>query len=144
MAALAATRHLLIPYIATPLLTAAIARLALAIPPQATPCGTSCNLSSNVLLDAASRWDAYSHLAIARADAARRRQRTWPSCRSTRSSCGTRRPFGGTDDAYPAAGILISNVALAVAVVYGNNLRGEARAAGVAKAFSYSGFVAEY
>src|SRR2546428_5254491 len=42
MAALAATRQLLIPYIATRLLTAAMALLALAIFPQATPCGTSC------------------------------------------------------------------------------------------------------
>src|SRR2546428_6456830 len=32
----------------------------------------------------------------------------------------------------------------AVAFDYGNNLRGEARAAGFAKAFSYPGFVAEY
>src|SRR5438309_4119398 len=119
MAALAATRHLLIPYIATRLLTAAIALLALALLPQATPCGESCHLSSNPLLDAASRWDAYSYLAIARDGYSAEQLSNMaflPFYPLLMRILGT--PFGGTDDAYLAAGVLISNGALAVAVVY--------------------------
>lgn len=119
MTALAVSRRVLIPYLATRLLTAGIALLAVALLPQATPCGGSCHLSGNVLLDVASRWDAYSYLAIARDGYTTAQQANMaflPLYPFLMRILGA--PFGGTDDAYLAAGVLISNGALVVAVVY--------------------------
>lgn len=112
-------RDVLIPYVATRVLTAGVALLAVALFPYAAVCTELCHLSTNPLLDAASRWDAFSYLDIARNGYATDRpshMAFFPLYPFLMRVLGA--PFGGTDDAYLAAGVVISNGALAVAVLY--------------------------
>ncbi len=110
---------MLVPYSATRVLTAVVALLALALFPEAMACARGCHLSANPLLDAASRWDGDSYLTLARdgyVNADRSNMAFFPLYPFLMRVLGA--AFGGSDDAYLAAGVLISNAALAVAVLY--------------------------
>jgi hypothetical protein len=113
-----AARAVIVPFLLTRALVVAVALAATAFVPLSAVCRNACHASSIPLLDVASRWDADPYLVIARdgyhADA--------PSHVAyfplypflMRIAAGL---FGG-DDAYLAAGVVISNLALFAAVVY--------------------------
>ena len=93
---------------------------AVALMPIATPCGERCHLSSVPLLDALSRWDGEWYLGIAsegygHAKGAQTDLAFFPLYPALMRAVGAL--AGGSDDAYLAAGVLISNVALALAAV---------------------------
>jgi Gpi18-like mannosyltransferase len=114
----AAARAVIVPFLLTRALVVAVALAATAFVPLSAVCQNACHASSIPLLDVASRWDADPYLVIARdgyhADA--------PSHVAyfplypflMRIAAGL---FGG-DDAYLAAGVVISNLALFAAVAY--------------------------
>jgi hypothetical protein len=114
----AAARAVIVPFLLTRALVVAVALAATAFVPLSAVCRNACHASSIPLLDVASRWDADPYLVIARdgyhADA--------PSHVAyfplypflMRIAAGL---FGG-DDAYLAAGVVISNLALFAAVAY--------------------------
>ncbi len=109
---------MIVPFLLTRALVVAVALAATAFVPLSAVCRNACHASSIPLLDVASRWDADPYLVIARdgyhADA--------PSHVAyfplypflMRIAAGL---FGG-DDAYLAAGVVISNLALFAAVAY--------------------------
>ncbi|MDP9274592.1 MAG: hypothetical protein M3O99_03215, partial [Chloroflexota bacterium] len=111
-------RAVIVPFLLTRALVVAVALAATAFVPLSAVCRNACHASSIPLLDVASRWDADPYLVIARdgyhADA--------PSHVAyfplypflMRIAAGL---FGG-DDAYLAAGVVISNLALFAAVAY--------------------------
>jgi mannosyltransferase PIG-V len=113
-----AARAVLLPFILTRALVAVVALAAGAFVPLSAVCRDACHASSIPLLDAASRWDADPYLAIARdgyhADA--------PSHVAYFPLYPFLMRLGGglfgTDDAYLAAGVVISNLALFAALVY--------------------------
>lgn len=88
--------------------------------PIATPCAERCHLSAIPILDAASRWDGGWYLGIAQdgyghVDDGQTDLAFFPLYPALMRALGTL--AGGTDDAYLAAGVLVSNAALLVAVV---------------------------
>jgi hypothetical protein len=100
-------------------LVVAVIAIALATFPTATPCAT-CQLSSVPLLDAASRWDGGWYLGIARdgyghAEGAQTDLAFFPLYPALMRAVGL--AAGGSDDAYLAAGVLVSNLALLVAAL---------------------------
>lgn len=115
---MSAARAVIVPFLLTRALVVAVALAATAFVPLSAVCRNACHASSIPLLDVASRWDADPYLVIARdgyhADA--------PSHVAyfplypflMRIAAGL---FGG-DDAYLAAGVVISNLALFAAVAY--------------------------
>ncbi|HEV8535468.1 MAG TPA: mannosyltransferase family protein [Candidatus Limnocylindria bacterium] len=97
-----------------------VALLAISLFPIATPCGQSCHLSSVPILDIAARWDGGWYLGIARdgyghAEGAQTDLAFFPLYPALMRALGAL--AGGSDDAYLAAGVVLSNVALLVAVV---------------------------
>jgi hypothetical protein len=119
MAALPAVRQVLVPFALTRLLTILVALLALSLYPTATVCADVCQRSASPLLDWSTRWDAGAFLDIARngySVAAFPNMAYFPLYPFLIRVVGTL--LGGSDDAYIAAGITISNSALLVALVY--------------------------
>ena len=110
------------PYAITRALVALVALVAMALLPAAALCPDPCHVSTNPLLNAAARWDGAHYLAIARdgyvlpAPGAQSDLAFFPLYPFLMRAAGTL--LGGGDDAYLAAGVLISAAALAVACVY--------------------------
>lgn len=114
----AAARMVLVPFLLTRALTAIVALLAVALFPSPTSCADVCHPSTNPLLNAATRWDSGAYLAIAHqgygeVPANNAYFPLYPLLMRLVAAL-----FGGSDDAYLAAGIVISNLALFVALVY--------------------------
>jgi hypothetical protein len=112
-------RAVLGPYVLTRVLTAVVALAAISLYPAPTACPDVCHPSTNPLLDAATRWDAGAYLAIAKegyGTAVPANNAYFPLYPLLMRVLAA--PFGGSDDAYLAAGVVISNLALLVALVY--------------------------
>ena len=113
-----AARVVLVPFLLTRVLLAVVALAAAALVPASPVCNVPCHASSIPLLDVASRWDADPYLGIARdgyrADAPSHVE-YFPLYPFLMRMGGA--PFG-SDDAYLAAGLVISNLALFAALVY--------------------------
>ena len=111
-------RALLAPFLLTRVLLAVVALAAAALVPPSAVCQVACHASNIPLLDVASRWDADPYLTIARdgyrADAPSHAE-YFPLYPFLMRMGGA--PFG-SDDAYLAAGLVISNLALFAALVY--------------------------
>src|SRR3989442_3351376 len=120
MPAVSSTASALATWAITRALVAFTALAALSLFPIATPCGASCHLSTVPLLDAASRWDGGWYLGIARegyghAEGAQTDFAFFPLYPALMRAIGML--GGSSDDAYLAAGVLVSNAALLVAVI---------------------------
>src|SRR2546426_1187009 len=118
--AVSSTASALATWAITRALVAFTALAALSLFPIATPCGASCHLSTVPLLDAASRWDGGWYLGIARegyghAEGAQTDLAFFPLYPALMRAIGML--GGSSDDAYLAAGVLVSNAALLVAVI---------------------------
>jgi hypothetical protein len=113
-----AARAVLVPFLVTRVLLAVVALAATALLQPSAVCRDACHASSIALLDVAARWDADPYLTIARegyrADAPSHVAYfpLYPFLMRTGGGL-----FGG-DDAYLAAGLVISNLALFAALVY--------------------------
>lgn len=115
---MSAAREVLVPFLLTRVLLTVVALASTALVPPSAACQVPCHASSIPLLDVASRWDADSYLTIARdgyradvpSDAA-----YFPLYPFLMRLGGA---LFGRDDAYLAAGLVISNVALFAALVY--------------------------
>ena len=116
---MSALRGVLAPYALTRILTAVVALAAAALFPSPTICPDVCHPSTNPLLDVATRWDSGAYLALARdgySAAVPANNAYFPLFPFLMRALGA--PFGGSDDAYLAAAVVVSNVALLVAVAY--------------------------
>src|SRR2546425_40112 len=118
--AVSSTASALATWAITRALVAFTALAALSLFPIATPCGASCHLSTVPLLDAASRWDGGWYLGIARegyghAEGAQTDLAFFPLYPALMRAIGML--GGSSDDAYLAAGVLVSNAALLLAVI---------------------------
>jgi len=114
-----AARRVLVPFLLTRVLTAAVALAAIALFPTPTSCPDVCHPSANPLLDAATRWDAGAYLSIARdgyGAVVTGNHAYLPLYPALMHALGV--VLGGSDDAYLAAGVVISNAALLAALVY--------------------------
>jgi hypothetical protein len=114
-----AARAVLVPFILTRVVLAVVALGAGAIvPPSAAICRNVCDASSIAILNVASRWDGDPYLTIARdgyrADAPSHVE-YFPLYPFLMRMGGA---LFGSDDAYLAAGLVISNLALLAALVY--------------------------
>lgn len=110
----------LISFLITRALVVAVALAATALFPIATPCGSSCHLSTVPILDALSRWDGGWYLGIARdgyghVEGAQSDLAFFPLYPAAMRALGML--GGGGDDAYLAAGVIVSNLALLLAAV---------------------------
>jgi hypothetical protein len=113
-----AARSVLAPFVVSRLLTAIVALAAVALFPSPTTCPDVCHPSSNLLLDAATRWDAKAYVDIAHdgygvVPANNAYFPLYPFLMRVAATV-----LGGSDDAYLVAGVLISNLALLVALAY--------------------------
>jgi hypothetical protein len=116
--AVSAARIVLAPYLLTRALTATVAVASVALFPSPTTCPDVCHPSANPLLDAATRWDAGAYVAIAHegygvVPANNAYFPLYPLLIRLVAA-----PLGGSDDAYLVAGVVISNLALLVALIY--------------------------
>ncbi|HTD63285.1 MAG TPA: mannosyltransferase family protein [Verrucomicrobiae bacterium] len=113
-----AARSVLAPFLLTRVLTAIVALASVTIFSSPTICPDVCHPSSNPLLDAATRWDAKAYVDIAHDGygAVPANNAYFPLYPFLIRVLAT--VFGGSGDAYLAAGVLISNVALLVALIY--------------------------
>ncbi len=113
-----AARSVLAPFVLTRVLTAAVALASVTLFSSPTTCPDVCHPSSNPLLDAATRWDAKAYVDIAHDGygAVPANNAYFPLYPFLIRVLAT--VFGGSGDAYLAAGVLISNVALLVALIY--------------------------
>ena len=115
---MSAARAVLLPFLLTRALVAIVALAATAFVPLSAVCRNACHASTIPLLDVASRWDADPYLVIAR-DGYRA---DLPSHVAYFPLYPFLMRIGGglfgTDDAYLAAGVVISNLALFAALVY--------------------------
>jgi mannosyltransferase PIG-V len=114
------TASALATWAVTRLLVTIVALAALSLFPIATPCGASCHLSAVPILDAAARWDGGWYLGIARdgyghADGTQTDLAFFPLYPALMRAIGAL--GGSSDDAYLAAGVLVSNVALLIAAI---------------------------
>jgi hypothetical protein len=102
----------------TRVLTAIVALAAVALLPSPTTCPDVCHPSTNPLLDAATRWDAGAYVAIAHDGygAVPANSAYFPLYPLLMRLLAA--PLGGSDDAYLVAGVVISNLALLVALAY--------------------------
>ena len=111
-------RALLAPFLLTRVLLAVVALAAAALVPPSAVCQVACHASNIPLLDVASRWDADPYLTIARdgyrADAPSHVE-YFPLYPFLMRMGGA---LFGSYDAYLAAGLVISNLALFWALVY--------------------------
>lgn len=114
----AAARVVLAPFLLTRVLTAMVALVAVALLPSPTICPDVCHPSSNPLLDAATRWDAGAYVAIAHEGygAVPANSAYFPLYPLLMRLVAT--ALGGDNDMYLIAGLVISNVALLVALIY--------------------------
>jgi len=108
----------LAPFLFTRILTATVALAAVTLFSAPTSCPDVCHPSTNPLLDAATRWDAKAYVDIAHegygtVPANNAYFPLYPFLMRLLAAL-----FGGTDDAYLVAGLVISNIALLVALVY--------------------------
>ena len=120
---MSAARLLIAPFLLTRVLTATVALVAVALFPIAlfptpTTCPDVCHPSTNPLLDAATRWDSGAYVGLARdgygpIPASNAYFPLYPLLMRLVAA-----PLGGSVDAYLVAGVLISNLALFVALVY--------------------------
>jgi hypothetical protein len=113
-----AVRPVLAPFVLTRILTAIVALASVALFPSPTSCPDVCHPSTNPLLDAATRWDAKAYVDIAHdgygtVPANNAYFPLYPFLMRVLATL-----FGGSDDAYLIAGVLISNLALLVALAY--------------------------
>ena len=118
MTALQAARLVLAPFLLTRAVSAIVALLAVTLYASPTTCADVCHPSTNPLLDAATRWDSGAYLAIAHQGYGEVHANNayfplYPLLMRLVAA-----PLGGSDDAYLVAGIVISNLALLVALVY--------------------------
>lgn len=115
---MSAARIVLAPFLLTRLLTAVVALSAVALFPTPTSCPDLCHPSTNPLLDAATRWDAGAYIAIAHDGygAVPAHNAYFPLYPLLVRILAT--ALGGSDDAYLAAALAISNGALLVALGY--------------------------
>jgi len=113
-----AARSVLAPFLLTRVLTAVVALVSVTLFSSPTTCPDVCHPSTNLLLDAATRWDAKAYVDIAHDGygAVPANNAYFPLYPFLIRVLAT--IFGGSGDAYLAAGVLISNVALLVALVY--------------------------
>lgn len=115
---MSAARAVLAPFLLTRVLTVMVALAAVSLFPTPTTCPDVCHPSTNPLLDAATRWDAKAYVDIAHVGygtvpANNAYFPLYPLLMRLLAA-----PLGGSDDAYLVAGLLISNLALLVALVY--------------------------
>lgn len=115
---MSAARSVLAPFVLSRVLTAIVALAAIALFPSPTTCPDVCHPSTNPLLDAATRWDAKAYVDIAHDGygAVPANNAYFPLYPLVMRLLATL--LGGANDAYLLAGVLISNVALLVALVY--------------------------
>lgn len=108
----------LVPFLVTRVLVVLVALAAAALFPPAPVCRDACHASSIALLDVFARWDADPYVAIARDGyhaGAPSHVAYFPLFPFLMRIGGA---LFGSDDAYLAAGLVISNVALFAALVY--------------------------
>jgi mannosyltransferase PIG-V len=108
----------LAPFVLTRVITAVVALAAVALFPPPTTCPDVCHPSANPLLDAATRWDAGAYVSIAHdgygaVPANNAYFPLYPLLVRVLAAL-----LGGGDDAYLVAGVVISNLALLVALAY--------------------------
>lgn len=115
---MSAARSVLAPFLLTRALTAFIALAAVALFPTPTSCPDVCHPSANPLLDAATRWDAKAYVDIAHEGYGKvpANNAYFPLYPFLMRLLAT--VLGGSDDAYLVAGVLISNIALLIALAY--------------------------
>lgn len=115
---MSAARAVLAPFVLTRVLTAIVALTAVGLFSSPTTCPDVCHPSTNPLLDAATRWDAGAYVDIAQdgygpVPANSAYFPLYPLLMRVLAA-----PLGGSDDAYLVAGLVISNLALLVALIY--------------------------
>ncbi len=115
---MSAARRVLAPFLLTRVLTAVVALVAVSFFPSPTTCPDLCHPSSNPLLDAATRWDAGAYVAIAHDGygAVPANSAYFPLYPLLMRLIAA--PLGGSDDSYLVAGLVISNLALLIALIY--------------------------
>ena len=115
---MSAVRAVLAPFVLTRILTAVVALAAVSLFSTPTTCPDVCHPSTNPLLDAATRWDAKAYVDIAHDGygAVPANNAYFPLYPLLIRVLATL--FGGSTDAYLLAGVLISNLALLVALAY--------------------------
>ncbi|HYV21269.1 MAG TPA: mannosyltransferase family protein [Candidatus Bathyarchaeia archaeon] len=113
-----AARSVIAPFLLTRVLTAIVALASVMLLSSPTTCPDVCHPSTNPLLDAATRWDAKAYVDIAHDGygAVPANNAYFPLYPFLLRALATL--FGGSDDAYLVAGVVISNVALLVALMY--------------------------
>jgi len=113
-----AARSVLAPFVLSRVLTAIVALAAIALFPSPASCPDVCHPSTNPLLDAATRWDAKAYVDIAHDGygAVPANNAYFPLYPLLMRLLATL--LGGGEDAYLVAGLLISNLALLVALAY--------------------------
>jgi hypothetical protein len=113
-----AARAVLAPFLLTRVLTTIVALAAVALFPSPTNCPDVCHPSTNPLLDAATRWDAKAYVDIAHEGygAVPANNAYFPLYPLLMRLLAA--PLGGSDDAYLVAGLIISNLALLIALLY--------------------------
>ena len=115
---MSAARAVLVPFLLTRALVAAIALAATALVPPSAICRNACDASSIAILNVAARWDGDPYLTIAREG--------YSADNVSLAAYFPLYPFlmrlggalFGSDDAFLAAGVVISNLALFAALVY--------------------------
>ena len=115
---MSAARAVLVPFLLTRALVAAIALAATALVPPSAICRNACDASSIAILNVAARWDGDPYLTIAREG--------YSADNVSLVAYFPLYPFlmrlggalFGSDDALLAAGVVISNLALFAALVY--------------------------
>ena len=115
---MSAARAVLAPFLLTRVLTAIVALAAVTLFSSPTSCPDVCHPSTNPLLDAATRWDAGAYVDIAQDGygAVPANNAYFPLFPLLIRLLAA--PLGGSDDAYLVAGLVISNLALLVALIY--------------------------
>jgi hypothetical protein len=113
-----AARAVLAPFLLTRIVTAIVALAAVGLFSTPSTCPDLCHPSTNPLLDAATRWDAKAYVDIAHDGygAVPANSAYFPLYPLLMRLLAA--PLGGSDDAYLVAGLVISNLALLVALVY--------------------------
>jgi hypothetical protein len=113
-----ALRAVFAPFVLTRILTAIALLASVALFSSPTSCPDVCHPSTNPLLDAATRWDAKAYVDIAHDGygAVPANNAYFPLYPFLMRVVATL--LGGSDDAYLLAGVLITNLALLVALIY--------------------------
>ncbi|HVD50841.1 MAG TPA: hypothetical protein VNB51_02270, partial [Candidatus Udaeobacter sp.] len=115
---MSAARAVLVPFLLTRALVAAVALAATTLVPPSAICRNACDASSIAILNVAARWDGDPYLTIAREGYSADNVSLvayFPLYPSLMRLGGA---LFGSDDAFLAAGVVISNLALFAALVY--------------------------